>query len=149
MFTSVLGGPVLGWTYSLVSDGHNWSHPANPTQICLQPQTGSSQQTHCGKHDAALMQHKSSGNAFVQGFTSLSLPLGLKRASQPSLVVSLPPPQATDTKGPVEYSQFWFRLCRQRRTIFPRGWRQLAWGRRRVWCHLGGAFLICHRVRLW
>lgn len=99
MFTSVLGGPVLGWTYSLVSDGHNWSHPANPTQICLQPQMGSSQQTHCGKHDAALMQHKSSGNAFVQGFTSLSLPLGLKRASQPSLVVSLPPPPGHRHKG--------------------------------------------------
>lgn len=60
--------------------------------MCLQPQMGSSQQTHCGKHDAALMQHKSSGNAFVEGFTSLSLPLGLKQASQPSLVVSPPSP---------------------------------------------------------
>lgn len=88
---SVLFASALGWTCSLVSDGHNWSHPANPTQICLQPQTRSSQQTHCGKHDAALMQHKSSGNAFVQGFTSLSPPLGLKRASQPSLLVNPPP----------------------------------------------------------
>lgn len=145
---------------SLGSDGHNWRHPAKPTQICLQLQTGSSQQSHSGKHDAALMQHKRSGNAFVQGFTSPSLPLDLKRASQPSLVVSLPPtppppppppaPGPTHTKGAVEYSQFWFGLCRQRRSIFPRGWRQLAWGRRRrVCCHLGGAHLIRHRVRLW
>lgn len=44
------------------------------------------------------MQHKSSGNAFVQGFTSLSLPLGLKRASQPSLVVGLPPPPRPQTQ---------------------------------------------------
>lgn len=44
------------------------------------------------------MQQKSSGNAFVQRFTSLSLQLGLKRASQPSLVVSLPPPPRPQTQ---------------------------------------------------
>lgn len=146
--------PVLAWTCSLGSGGHNWSHRANPTQICLQLQTGSSQQTHCGKHDAALIQHKSSGNAFVLGFTSVTLPhYHFHWASDgplsPPWWLTYPPPPATDTKGPVEYSQFWFRLCRQWRSIFPRGRRQLAWGGRRVWCHLGGTFPICHRVKWW
>lgn len=82
-----------------------------------------------------------------------SLPYHLHWASNgplsPPWRLASPPPEATDTKEPVEYSQFWFRLCRQRRTIFPRGWRQLAWGRRRLWCQWGGALPICHRVRLW
>lgn len=92
--------PVLAWTCSLVSGGHNWSHRANPTRICLQLQTGSSQQTHCGKHDAALIQHKSSGNAFVLGFTSLTLPhyhfhwASDGPLSPPWWLTDPPPPQA-------------------------------------------------------
>lgn len=86
----VLGGPVLGWT---CKSGVRW------TQLEPSSKPHTDQQSHCGKHDAALMQHKRSGNAFVQGFTSPPLPLGLKRASQPSLV-SLPPPPPPPPPGP-------------------------------------------------
>lgn len=40
-------GSALGWACSPRSDRNNRSHPANATQICLQPQTDSSWHTRC------------------------------------------------------------------------------------------------------
>lgn len=47
-------GSVLGWACSPRSGRNKRSHPAKATQICLQPQTGSSWQTRPGKRVATL-----------------------------------------------------------------------------------------------
>lgn len=60
-----------------------------------------------------------------------------------------PTPRAQTTRRHDRYSQLWFGLGRQRRSLFPRGRGQLAWGLGRVWFHRGRTPDIRHRVRLW
>lgn len=59
----------------------------------------------------------------------------------------------TNTCGQDRYLQLWFRFGRQRRPVFPRGWRQLAWCWAWIWYHRGWTLNwhrdICCGIRLW
>lgn len=117
-----------------------------------------------GRHDATLTpaqrrrQHFCSGtagglpvNPFHKAETlsfctrpQTGLPLWVRPPPPPH-----PTPRAQTTREHARYSQLWFGLGRQRRSLFPRGRGQLAWGLGRVWFHWGWTPDIRHRVRLW
>lgn len=113
-----------------------------------------------GRHDATLTPAQRRRQHFCSG-TARGLPVNpfykaetLSFCACPQTGLPLwphphPTLRAQTTRGHDRYSQLWFGLGRQRRSLFPRGQGQLAWGLGRVWFHRGWTPDIRHRVRLW